>query len=89
MKTLKQIQAEYELMPLDVLLFKRITEEWLTQKRQDLHYLTEEEFKMPQKMVDLQVVLGLQSCKSKSDVVELLSDIREHERHLLLEELKK
>ena len=34
MKTLKEIQAEYELTPLDVLLFKRINKEWLTQKLQ-------------------------------------------------------
>ncbi len=88
MATLQQIYEEYELTLLDKLLFKKIITQWLTQKHQKLQYLTEKELEMPKEMVDLQIVLGLQSCKTKSDVVQLLSDAREHERHLLLEELK-
>jgi len=29
---------------------------------------------------DLQIVLGLQSCKTKKDVMTLLKDVRQHER---------
>jgi len=29
---------------------------------------------------DLQIVLGLQSCKTKKDVMDLLKDVRQHER---------
>jgi len=39
-------------------------------------YLTDEEKKMPIKMQLLQYVLGIQSCKTKGDVVELLEEIR-------------
>jgi hypothetical protein len=39
-----------------------------------LNYLTEEEAKMPLDMALLQIVLGLQTCKTKGDVVRLLKD---------------
>jgi len=29
---------------------------------------------------DLQIVLGLQGCETKKDVMELLKDVRQHER---------
>ena len=29
---------------------------------------------------DLQIVLGLQTCKTKKDVMDLLKDVRHHER---------
>ena len=46
-----------------------------------LHYLTPEDFAMLHtESVDLQVALGLQSCKTLGDVAELLQDIRLHER---------
>jgi len=37
-------------------------------------YLTEEEAKMPLDMALLQLALGLQTCKTKGAVVELLHD---------------
>jgi hypothetical protein len=40
--TLKEIQAEYELTPLDVLLFKRITKAWLTERR--AHFINKHKF---------------------------------------------
>ena len=39
-----------------------------------LNYLTEEEAKMPLEMALLQLVLGIQTCQTKGDVVELLED---------------
>lgn len=39
-----------------------------------LNYLTEEEAKMPLEMALLQIVLGIQHCKTKKDVGELLKD---------------
>jgi hypothetical protein len=41
---------------------------------EELNYLTEEEANMPLEMALLQLVLGLQTCKTKDDVVELLRD---------------
>jgi hypothetical protein len=38
-------------------------------------YLTEEEKKMPINMMLMQVVLGLQTCKTKGDVRELLQEV--------------
>lgn len=43
-------------------------------------YLTEKEAKMDSDSVDLQIVLGLQTCKTKQDVLNLLKDVRQHER---------
>ena len=42
-----------------------------------LRYLTEEEAKMPLDMALGQIVLGLQTCKTKGDVIELLKDAYE------------
>lgn len=39
-----------------------------------LNYLTETEAKMPLREALLQLTLGLQTCKTKKDVVELLED---------------
>lgn len=39
-----------------------------------LNYLTEKEAKMPLDMALLQLALGLQSCNSKEDAVNLLKD---------------
>ena len=39
-----------------------------------MNYLTEEESKMPKDMALLQLTLGLQTCKTKKDAVELLED---------------
>ncbi len=39
-----------------------------------LNYLTEKEAKMPLDLALSQLVLGLQSCKTKGDVVDLLKD---------------
>jgi len=44
------------------------------------NYLTEEEITWPSDEVDLQIVLGLQFCKTKKDVLNLLKDVRQHER---------
>lgn len=38
-------------------------------------YLTEEERKMPIEAILLQVALGLQTCKTKGDVVDLLREV--------------
>ena len=42
--------------------------------------MSEEESKMEPDLFDLQIVLGLQSCKTKNDVLNLLKDVRQHER---------
>ena len=54
-----------------------------------LNYLTPEEFKMSKDEVNMQVVLGLQSCKTKKDVSDLLDDIRAHERQNAQKEIEK
>jgi hypothetical protein len=54
------------------------------------YYLKYDEFMKYQKYNDggfLQYVLGIQSCKSKGDVVELLKEIYEHGRMCGLHEL--
>jgi len=38
---------------------------------------------------DLQIVLGLQSCKTKNDVMDLLKDVRQHERLQLANKTQK
>ena len=38
------------------------------------NYLTEEEAKMPTELALLQLMLGIQTCKNKSDVLDLLWD---------------
>ena len=44
------------------------------------NYLSEQEATMEPNLVDLQIVLGLQSCRTKQDVLNLLKDVRQHER---------
>lgn len=44
------------------------------------YYLTGKEVNMSSDDIDLQCVLGLQSCKTKADVLEIFHDIRQHER---------
>lgn len=46
------------------------------------NYLTPKEMEMSREDVDLQICLGIQSCKSKGAVFELLSDVRKHEQSL-------
>ena len=42
-----------------------------------LNYLTEEEAKMPTELALLQIALGLLTCDTKGEVVELLWDVFE------------
>jgi len=44
------------------------------------NYVTEDEAKFEPDWFDLQIVLGLQTCKTKGDVLRLLKDVRRHER---------
>lgn len=44
------------------------------------YYLSEIEIKMEPDLVDLQIAIGLQSCETKQDVMNLLKDVRQHER---------
>jgi len=44
------------------------------------NYLTEKEAKMTADLVDLQIVLGFQTCKTKQDAINLLKDVRQHEK---------
>lgn len=60
---------------------------WLQQEPLKLNYLTEKETEMIEREVNLQIVLGLQSCKTKGDVFNLLNDIRTDERKRLLVDL--
>jgi hypothetical protein len=34
---------------------------------------------------DLQVVISMQTCRTKKDVMDLLKDVRQHERMLMIE----
>jgi hypothetical protein len=52
-----------------------------------LNYLTPEEFKLSKEEVNMQIVLGLQSCKTKKDVSDLLDDVRAHERENVQKEI--
>ena len=54
-----------------------------------LNYLTEEEAKMPLDMALVQIALGLQTCKTKGEVVELLKDAVELGRRQERENLQK
>ena len=49
-------------------------------KKMKWNYLTEKEIEMTPDLVDLQIILGLQTCQKKEDVLELLKDVRQHER---------
>ena len=48
------------------------------------NYLTSDEANMSNEGINLQISLGLQSCKTKKDVCDLLEDIRTHERQKCL-----
>lgn len=85
MTTLKQILKEHVIQEKT---FKIIARKWLQQKPLKLNYLTEKETKMSEEMVNLQIVLGLQSCETKKAVCRLLNDVRVDERKRLLEELE-
>jgi hypothetical protein len=75
------------LYPILRMIAKEGFKEWLEQKDIERTYLTKDELEMSIEEVNLQVVLGLQSCKTKNDVCGLLNDLRQHERHVLLKEL--
>jgi len=77
------------LYPIQWDIIQRGVREWLQQKPLKLNYLTEKETKMSDEEINLQIVLGLQTCETKGDVSKLLSDIRVCERKRLLEELEK
>lgn len=51
-------------------------------KTTKLNYLTEEEAKMPIGLALLQLAIGLQSCSTKGNAVELLGDAVELGRRL-------
>ena len=57
--------------------------------RMNWNYLSEQEAKMEPDLVDLQIVLGLEHCKTKKDVLELLQDVRQHERLQIIEQRRK
>jgi|GEM_PF-5615335 len=44
------------------------------------NYLTKEEAEMEPRLVNAQIVLGLKTCKTGKDVLNLLEDVRLHER---------
>jgi len=51
-------------------------------KKIKFNYMQNEDASWDRKTFDLQITLGLQSCKTKKDVLELLEDVRAHERIL-------
>lgn len=55
-----------------------------------LNYLTGDEFEnLSREDVNMQIALGLRSCKTLKDVTKLLDDIRAHEKYLLSLNVKK
>ena len=91
----KDVQLQlYEKVILIVdltIILKKIEEKT---KQIKWNYLTEKEaelddFNLLMDGTDLQIVLGLQTCKTKEDVLELLRDVRKHERLYFLGELMK
>jgi hypothetical protein len=76
----------FDKSPVFKILMESVNE-WLEQKNGKPKYLTLKEMEMPKDMIDMQIVLGLQSCKTKQDVIELLEDVRQHERLTLIKEL--
>ena len=54
-----------------------------------LNYLTEEEAKMSKDEILLQIVLGLQTCKTKGKVIKLLEDVYEIGRRTRIKETDK
>ena len=63
------------------------------QEKDKIKYLTEEEKKMPKDLMLLQISLGLQSCKTKGDVVDLLNEVydisKQNERNEIIKEVEK
>jgi hypothetical protein len=53
------------------------------------NYLSDKEAEMTPREVDLQIVLALQTCEHKADVMALLQDVRQHERLQVLNILQK
>lgn len=53
-----------------------------------LNYLSMDEFGMQPAMVDLQTAMGLSSCEKLGDVIDLLCDVRLHERVRVAEKIK-
>lgn len=51
-------------------------------KSKDLNYLTEAELELSREEVNLQIATGLESCKTKAEVCELLDDVRAHENYV-------
>jgi predicted nucleic acid-binding Zn-ribbon protein len=50
----------------------------------EFKYLTKDEIRMLSRdEVNLQIVIALQTCKTKADACELIDEIRRHERLLL------
>ncbi len=49
------------------------------------NYMTEEEAKtFTPEMFDIQIVLGLKTCQTVDDVLQLLKDVRKHEREVVI-----
>jgi len=48
--------------------------------KEKLNYLTPNDLTLTREEVNLQLTLGLQTCKTKKDVCDLLNDVRFHER---------
>lgn len=49
------------------------------------NYMTEEEAKtFTPEMFDIQIVLGLRTCQTVDDVLQLLKDVRKHEREVVI-----
>jgi len=52
------------------------------------NYITEKELEIfgftrkGAKLFDMQIALGLKTCKTVEDVLELLQDVRQHERDI-------
>jgi len=53
------------------------------------NYMTEKEAGWSPELFDLQIVLGLQGCNTKADVLKLLEDVRQHERLRVADEISK
>jgi hypothetical protein len=79
-KTQESCQVEFENLPeknqRTMLRVARIIfKEYIGEKPiGKLNYLTEKEAEMPLEMALAQITLGLQTCKTKGDVIELLKD---------------
>jgi len=51
------------------------------------NYLSVNEIDMEPDLVDLQIAIALQTCETKKDVMDLLKDVRQHERLQIIKEL--